>query len=232
MYCDAGIKELIKISYIVVCYFLYVLAVCKINTDVVFVLDSSGSIGSSNFQLVRDYTYNFTRYLLNGNDDNRVGVVLFGNSAQVKVGLDFVPNNGTQSLLREIRSMPYLNQATNTPEGLCLLKTMNWRDTISTLRLAVVMTDGRSNQKSQLCRNGTGNVAAVSREVHERSPQIVVTAIGVGSSYVLSELQLIATSNETIDRIRSFNSSLLKQNQYYRSYATCFKCKLFFLVNA
>jgi len=202
-----------------------ILAVCKINTDVVFVLDSSGSIGGPNFQLVRDYTYNFTQYLLNGNGDNRVGIILFGSSAEVKVSLDFVPNYGKQSLLRKIRTMPYLAQSTNTPEGLCLLKSMNWSDTISTLRLAVVMTDGRSNQQSQHCRNGTGNVASVSSEVHERSPQIVVSAIGVGSSYVLSELQQIATSNDTIDRIRSFNSSLLKQNQYYRSYATCFKGK-------
>ena len=187
-------------------------------------LDSSGSIGPTNFQLVRDYTYNFTQYLFSGDNDNRVGIILFGNSAKVQVSLDYLSQNGRQALLNKIRNVPYLSQSTNTPEGLCLLKTMNWRDTISTLRLAIVLTDGRSNKISSSCRSGT--VTTVSNEIHSRKPQIIVSAVGV-SNYVLSELQLIATSNDTIDVLKSFDPNLLEQNQYYRSYSTCFKGRQF-----
>ncbi len=101
---------------------------------------------------------------------------------------------------------------------------MNWRDTISTLRLAIVLTDGKSNQISSSCRSGT--VTTVSNEIHSRKPQIIVSAVGV-SNYVLSELQLIAMSNDTIDVLKFFDPNLLEQNQYYRSYSTCFKGRQF-----
>ncbi len=52
--------------------------------------------------------------------------------------------------------------------------------------------------------------AEVVQFIHERRPQIIVSAIGV-ADYVLSELQLIATSNDTIDVIKSFDPNLLEQ---------------------
>ena len=200
------------------------MSVCRVNKDVVFVLDSSGSIGPTNYQLVRDYTYNFTQYLLSGDNDNRVGIILFGSSADIEVNLDYLMRNTEQDLLNRITRLPYLSQSTNTPEALCLLKTMNWSDSISTLRLAVVLTDGRSNEKSRHCGNGAGTVKTTSTEIHNRRPQIVVTAIGV-ANFVPSELELIATSNDTVDQLQSFDPNLLEQNQYYRSYSTCYKCE-------
>ena len=196
--------------------------VCRVSTDVVFVLDSSGSIGRNNYQLVRDYTYNFTESLLANNTRNRVGIILYGDSARVEVDLDYLAYNSTENLLDRITNLEYLSEYTNTPEGLCLLKTMNWRDSISTLRLAVVLTDGQSNRESKNCSNGTNTLETVAREIHERTPQIVVSAVGV-ANFVLSELQLIATSNSSVDQITEFDPNLLEQNQYYRSYSACFK---------
>lgn len=147
---------------------------------------------------------------------------MYGTRANVEVDLDFVMNNGTQALLDKIVKLRYLEEATNTPEGLCLLKSQPWRDTISTLRLAVVLTDGHSNRLSTSCGNGSGTVNSTSREVHSRKPQIVVSAVGVGN-YNINELMLIATSNDTIDELTSFDPNILAQNQYYRSYSTCFK---------
>jgi len=198
--------------------------VCKVSTDVVFVLDSSGSIGEDNYQLVRDYTYNFTENLIANTTRNRVGIILYGDSARVELDLDYLANNTTENLLDRITELEYLREYTNTPEGLCLLKTMNWRNSISTLRLAVVLTDGRSNRESLSCGNGTNTLQTVAREIHERTPQIVVSAIGV-AFYVFSELQLIATSNSSVDMISEFDPDLLEQNQFYRSYSACFKGK-------
>lgn len=198
--------------------------VCRVSTDVVFVLDSSGSIGPSNYQLVRDYTYNFTENLLSGTSGKRVGIILYGTSAHVAVGLQFLNNNSKEALLNRIANLTYLREWTNTPEGLCLLKTMNWRDTISTLRLAVVLTDGQSNRESINCGNGTNTLESTSREIHDRAPEIIVSAVGV-ANYVESELELIATRNDTVDMLRSFDPNLLEQNQYYRSYSACFKGK-------
>ena len=200
------------------------MSVCRVNTDVVFVLDSSGSIGPTNYQLVRDYTYNFTQYLLSGDNDNRVGIILFGNSADIEVNLDYLIRNTEQDLLNRITQLPYLSQSRNTPEALCLLKTMNWRDSMSTLRLAVVLIVGPSNKKSRHCGNGAGTVRNTSTEIHNRRPQIIVSAIGA-ANYVVSELELIATSNDMVYQFRSFDPNLLEQIQYYRSYSTCYKCE-------
>ncbi len=202
---------------ICVCYL-----VCRVNTDVVFVVDSSGSIGSTNFQLVRDYVYNYTDNLLDRTKNNRVGIILYSSRARVEVSLDYLNNNTKDDLLNRIQAVIYTGGATNTPEGICLLKTVKWRDSISTLRLAVVLTDGRSNRESRNCGNGTNTLQTTAQEIHNRNPQIVVYAVGVDNA-VEAELQIIATDNSTVDFIREFDPNLLEQNQYYRSYSACFK---------
>ncbi len=51
--------------------------------------------------------------------------------------------------------------------------------------------------------------AEVVQFIHERRPQIIVSAIGI-ADHVLSELQLIATSNDTIDVLKSFDPNLVE----------------------
>ena len=216
--------EGIDMTFVALCYhgYLFLFLVCKVSTDVVFVVGSSASIGRNNYQVVRDYVYNFTKSLLN-NTRNRVGIILYGDSAHVEVDLDYLTYNTTENLLDRITNLEYLMGSRNIPEGLCLLKTMNWHDSISTLRLAVVLTDGMSNRESKNCGNGTNTLETVAREIHERTPpQIVVYGVGM-ANFVLSELQLIATNNSLVDQLREPDPNLLEQNQFYRSYSACFK---------
>ena len=198
-------------------------AVCRVNTDVMFVLDSSGSIGTHNYQTVRDYAYNFTEGLLNGNSDSRVGVILYSTTASVEVELNFLSTRSPQELLTEIRNLTYIERATNTPEGLCLLKSRPWRNSVSVLRIAVVLTDGRSNRVSEMCRqdNGqSGTLASTTEEIHSFQPLVTVFAVGV-ANFVLEELNAIASSPLLVDNLTSFENLL--QNQQARSYFICFK---------
>ena len=200
---------------------LYV--VCRVNTDVMFVLDSSGSIGIDNYQTVREYTSNFTEGLLNGNSDSRVGVILYSTTASVEVELDFL---SIRTTLTQIQNLRYISSYTNTPEGLCLLKFRPWRDIVSVLRIAVVLTDGRSNRESQTCpqENGVlGTVASTAEQIHSFQPLVTVFAVGV-ANFVLEELNLIASSQLLVDNLTSFEN--LQQNQQARSYFICFKSKL------
>ncbi len=200
-----------------------------------FVLDSSGSIniGVDNYQSVREYTHDFTQNLLSGGFDSRVGIILYGYAANLEIGFDFVNTNGTETLLNEIRNLTYLNQATNTPEGLCLLSNQPWRTSISTLRVAIVLTDGRSNlcsrgcpsaedDSSTSCPFGYGTVASTAAKVHQLDPTVLVYAIGVGGNYVIEELEDIATSPKFVDEL-NFTREALNQNQYYRSFDICYK---------
>ena len=189
------------------------------NTDVVFVLDSSGSIGREYYQTAKDYVYNFTESLLSGDSDSRVGVITYSDIARVDIELD---TRERETLLEEIRNLPYIAESTNTPDALCLLKSRPWRESVSVVRTAVVLTDGRSNEESERCIPGTLNSTA--EEVHSLHPPVTVFAVGV-SSYVLEELHIIASNQMLVDTLDSFDYRLLQQNQQSRSYFICFKGK-------
>lgn len=186
----------------------------------VFVVDSSGSIGSGNYQLVRNYLRTYTQSLLSSNSDSRVGVILFSTSAQVEIGLDFVATRSTEALLQRISGLNYIEGGTNTAEGLCLLKTLPWRRSASVLRIAVVLTDGRSTGTSVRCGLGGGTLRSTAAEVHSLSPPVTVFAVGVGH-YNHAELNIIASSSELVDELNSFQ--LLLQNQRSRTYFICFQ---------
>lgn len=193
------------------------------DTDAVFVLDSSASIGPTNYQIVRDYAHNFTENLLSGNSNSRVGVILFSDSASVEIEL----NNTREPLeiLQGIRNLPYRERYTNTPEGLCLLESMPWRSSVSVLRIAIVLTDGMSNRGSVYCaqENGMlGTVNATAARVHSLQPPVTVLAVGI-AGYVAEELLVIATNPLLIDELDSFDYRLLLQNQRSRGYFICFK---------
>ena len=203
--------------------------VCRVDTDVVFVVDSSGSIGRSNYQTVRDYTYNFTQGLLAGDTNTRVGLILYSTSARVEIDLDSLSTEevSEESVLGRISNLTYQRGWTNTPEGLCLLKTMPWRESVSILRIAIVLTDGKSNRFSATCMNEQGSVGTVNstaEEVHSLVPPVTVLAVGV-ANFVQSELDIIATSPDLVDTLSSFDYRLLLQNQFSRTYFICFKGK-------
>jgi hypothetical protein len=187
-------------------------------------LDSSGSVGGGNFQTVKEYAYNFTESLLGGNHDSRVGVIVYSSTARVVIELEA---RGQQMLLGEIRNLTYTAGNTNTPEALCLLKSRPWRNDISVLRIAVVLTDGRSNRESTTCvqDDGTpGTLNSTAEEIHSFDPPVTVFAVGV-SNYVLGELKAIASDILLVDELASFDYRLLAQSQQSQSYFICFEGK-------
>lgn len=73
--------------------------------DLIFVLDSSGSVGASNFQNVRDFVANLVGQLEIGPDSTRVGLINFGSSATVEFSLN--THQGSSSLLQAIAVVPF-----------------------------------------------------------------------------------------------------------------------------
>ena len=193
------------------------LAVCTVNTDIIFVLDASGSVGSANFEAAKGYVYNFTESLLSGDSDSRVGVISYSYTANVDIEL---ATRERETLLEQIRNLPYTSGGTNTPDALCLLQFRPWRGNVSVLRIAVVLTDGRSNEQSARCSPGT--LISTAEEVHSFRPPVTVFAVGV-SDYVLEELLIIASDPLLVDELSGFDSRLLEQNQQSRSYFVCFE---------
>ena len=171
----------------------------------VFVIDTSGSIGSSRFQLIREFTANLTVELINSSPRNKVGVILFSDSARIHFNLQAYDN--LNSLLSAINQLPYSGGGTDTAEALTLLLStaqngaIGLRDDSS--KVAIVITDGRSSSQS-----ATLSAAAA---LHA-SNIFDVFAVGVGGAD-LTELVGIASSPEFVFFTSSFNSMGLHQLQ-------------------
>ena len=196
------------------------------NTDVVFVLDSSGSINywdPTNYDKIKNFTRAFVDALIDENSEgegDRIGVVLYGTFSEVYLALNESTNLDKRSLLKLIDRTPYLRQSTNTADGLCRAIEQSWRDSLSVLRLVITLTDGMSNQVSPLC----GNTTTAARLVHAADPPLLSYAIGVANANE-DELLTIATTPELIDHLDSFNTELLTAAQEARSYQICFTGK-------
>ena len=149
---------------------------CRTNADVIFVLDSSGSIGVDNYQKVGKFVYNFTEELEIGPDRNRASVTIFGNNGNVVFGLDQY-NNKTA-----IEDVLYLSECTNTADGLRKVMNNVFRGStrlmsLSVFKLVIVMTDGYSNQVSNDCRNTTQGAAALTQFAQDNSVLVYVVAV-------------------------------------------------------
>ena len=172
--------------------------------DVVFVIDTSGSIGSQRFQLIREFTANITTELLNNSPRSAVGVILFSATARIEFNLQAHTNlNALQSA---INRLPYdSGRATNTAEALRLLLStaqngqLGFRNGSS--KIAIVITDGRSNDMS---------ATFVAADELNSSNIFDVYAVGVGSANQ-TELRRIASSPDLVFFTNDFDINGLQQ---------------------
>lgn len=188
---------------------------CKVNTDIFFVLDGSGSIGSSNFEQVRRFETEFVSNLEIGPQDNQVGTIVFSSVGSIAFYLNSY--NNSNDVLSAIQTIPYPSGSTNTPDGLCQMVRHGFTEangarptSAAVFRVAIVMTDGKSNERSSECQWDTLQAAAA---VHALSPPVLVYVIGVTQNVNQEELEAIATSPEDITYLDSFDKDILQEAQ-------------------
>ena len=188
---------------------------CKVNTDIFFVLDGSGSIGSDNFEQVRKFEERFVKKMVIGPQDNQVGTIVFGSVGRVVFYLNSYDT--ANDVLNAIQAMPYPGGGTNIPDGLC--KMVNYGFTkehgarptsAAVFRIAIVMTDGQSNRQSTECQ---WNTLQAAEAVHELNPPVLVYVIGVTANINEQELEAIATDRKDVSYLTSFNSAILQEAQ-------------------
>ena len=190
------------------CIFLIIGSRCSSNLiqDVVFVIDTSGSIGSTRFQLIREFTVNITTELIRSSPRSAVGVILFSSTAYIRFSLQTYTS--LSSLLSAINNLPYSDgSSTDTDEALALLLSTAQNGLLGlrndSLKVAIVITDGRSSDRS-----ATLSAAAA---LHA-SNIFDVYAVGVGGAN-LDELEGIASNPNFVFFASSFNSTGLQQLQ-------------------
>ena len=84
--------------------------------DVVFSLDSSGSIGIENWRKVLNFTKSVAQAFTLGPNSVQVGVNYYGNRASVAFHLN--DHNNTNDVLNSIDAIPWKDQNTNTSGGI------------------------------------------------------------------------------------------------------------------
>ena len=166
-------------------------------------IDTSGSIGSSRFELIKEFTTDITTELISNSPNTAVGVILFASSAYIH--FNFQTYTSLNELLSAIDNLPYSGGGTDTAEALTLLLSsaqngaLGLRDDSS--KVAIVITDGHSNSRS-----ATSSAAAA---LHA-SNIFAVYAVGVGGADQ-NELEIIASGPEFVFFTSSFDDTSLQQ---------------------
>ncbi|KAG7469864.1 hypothetical protein MATL_G00133270 [Megalops atlanticus] len=119
--------------------------------DIVFIVDESGSIQSSNFNLVRKFIHRIVDGLDVSLKKVRVGIVLYSDSPEAKVYLNSFEEK--DELLQFIKILPYRGGGTQTGAALnftrenVFTKNAGSRWDKGVQQLAIVITDGKSQDE-------------------------------------------------------------------------------------
>lgn len=151
--------------------------------DIVFLVDGSSSIGTTNFQEVRLFLRNFASGLDIGPDKIRIGLAQYSNDPHQEFLLK--DHMEKTALLAALDSFPYRTGGTETGKAIDFLRTQYFtkeagsRANQRVPQIAVVITDGDS----------TDDVIVPAQNLRKHG--VIVFAIGVGNANQ-NELESIA----------------------------------------
>ena len=186
-------------------YMLGIRCFGNVVQDVVFVIDTSGSIGSSRFQLIKELVANITTEIVYSSPRSAVAVILYASSAYIQFNLQAYTT--LSSLLSAINQLPYTGGGTDTAEALTLLLSSAQSGVLGlrsdSAKIAIVITDGRSNSQSATLH---------AADVLHASNIFDIYAVGVDGAD-MTELEGIASSPEYVFFTSSFSSIGIQQLQ-------------------
>ncbi|CAG5136835.1 unnamed protein product, partial [Candidula unifasciata] len=156
---------------------------CRTKGDVVFVLDSSGSVGEYNFGLVKNFTQETIKDLSVDSGLYRIGVITFSDSSRVQFQLNTYTTR--QEIFDAIQKIPYVYGRTHTAEALRRVRTEMFTvrngDRPDVPNLLVVVTDGQSNINHE-------QTLPEARQIKAAGATIVTVAIGLEKNYEIQGL--------------------------------------------
>jgi len=168
------------------------MSVAECFLDLVFVVDSSGSINykdARNWNITKEFLVNVTRLFTIGPDDVQIAFVLFSDVATVEWGLTRYRDQA--SLISAIQNVRYIAETTNLNDALYLTRTRIFAPGQGTrsgaLKAAIILTDGEDNvpipstpltlQNATACKNDNIRLIAigVSDQVDEQRLRQIVS---------------------------------------------------------
>ncbi|KAG7272356.1 hypothetical protein CRUP_011604 [Coryphaenoides rupestris] len=173
--------------------------------ELVFVIDSSESVGPENFQIIKDFVTRLVDRLTVGRNATRIGLVLY--SLDVRLEFNLARYINKQDVKQAIWAMNYMGEGTYT--GTAIRKAtqeafFSARDGVR--KVAIVITDGQMDKREPV------KLDVAVREAH--AANIEMYALGIVNSSdptqaeFLRELNLIASEpdSEHMYLIDDFNT--------------------------
>ena len=112
--------------------------------DIVFLVDSSGSIQRNNWDTIKDFIKNIVRDYTIGPSNVRVGLAIFGNDVELMFQLNAYSTQ--YEILNAIDQIPYLAETTNTVAAIRYMRTIMFTpqngDRSSAPNSVIIITDG------------------------------------------------------------------------------------------
>ena len=181
---------------------------CNIDVDVFIVLDSSSSINEESYIIAKEFVADIVSDFTIGENNARVGVVIYGNTAHIEFDLDDSFDQAT--ILYKIRNIPYLNQdtatlnlTTATGDAIMLMVNNSFTEArgarsphLAIPRVGIVLTGGVTNEELDVY------VAAQAA----RYKSIEMFAVGIGHKITDSQLLEIAGSQDRKFIIDNFDN--------------------------
>ncbi|CAB1346650.1 unnamed protein product [Coregonus sp. 'balchen'] len=173
--------------------------------ELVFVIDSSESVGPENFEIIKDFVTALVDRTTVGRNATRIGLVLY--SLDVHLEFNLTHYMTKQDVKQAIRKMPYMGEGTYTSTAIRKATQEAFYSARTGVRkVAIVITDGQTDKREPV------KLDIAVREAHAANVEMYALGI-VNTSYTnqaefLRELNLIASDpdSEHMYLIDDFNT--------------------------
>lgn len=180
--------------------FYYLVPVCLGKTDLAFIIDSSGSLGESNFQGAKEFMWTVIKNFEVSHNDVLVGVIRYSTIARVIFDFQFSADNNVLLLKETIDNIPYAEGETKTERALQLalsdLFAAKGGSRPNVPKILVVMTFGKSDNAL-----GVARASMALKDEH-----VTVLSVGIGEKVDMEELMLMASTAEDVITVMSFSA--------------------------
>ena len=187
---------------------------CSSPLDIVFVLDSSASIGELSYEKMKDFVKTVANSLIIGPGKAFPAVIQYGTNATTAIRFTDYMNN--TDFNKAVDALPYLRGETRIDKALQLasseLLTEDSGARAGVAKVLVLLTDGQQSRAP----DGVDLQKAATPLL---SAGVRVFAVGIGTEIDENELQLIVDKTDDVIVVPSFDELVARVRQL--SIATC-----------
>lgn len=173
------------------------------KADVVFIMDSSGSIGPDDYNREKQFVKDLTNVFQVSPTEARISTIIY--SDDPKLIFDFDTFNDKQSINTAIDDLEYLGNRTRIDKALAMAMEVFSKSRPAVPRIAFVLTDGKQTDDYD-----AKPLDIAVRPLHDLGVHVYV--IGIGTYVDPEELRLLARRQEDVFTVDSFE--LLLQQTY------------------